>query len=182
MYQLPPPDQSLDTAAIRIGGVYYRCGEWVLERPAEEYVVVDVFFGRRTAESPADHPLDEQLAVIRAVGGTALFSFNFPAVRAWLPTRAIPEVYDRWPGTSVHAVPDERRYDWTATALYDQPISEADLQRVNELGGRVVQHMEALNMLAIALPNASFPALRSLANVRFVEAAGQVCDTTQPIG
>lgn len=175
-YQLPPPDQSLDPAAIRIGGVYYRCDQWILQSPAEGNVVADVFFGRRTAGDPADHPLDEHLAVIRAVGGTSLFSFKFPAVRAWLPARSIPEVYDRWPGASIHTVPDEHRYDWLATALYDQPISEADLQRVSELGGRVVEHMEALNMLAIELPNASFPALRSSANVRFVEAAGQVCD------
>ena len=176
-YQLLPPDQSLDPAAIQIGYVYYRCGRWTQPQPAEENVLVDVFFGRRSAEDPADRPLDEHIDVIRAVGGTPLFSFNFPAVRAWVPTREIPALYDRWLGASVHTVPDERRYDWMATAIYDQPISEADMQRVSALGGRIVRHLDALNMLWIELPNASFPALRSSANVTFVEAAGQVCET-----
>jgi hypothetical protein len=70
-------------------------------------------------------------------------------------------------------VPSYRR----ATAGYDQPIGEQDLQRVSTLGGRVLQHLQALNMLVIELPNQSFPALRSSANVLFVEASGQFCET-----
>ena len=181
-YQLQPPDRSLDPAAIRIGDVYYGCDRWALPQPAEKNVVVDVFFGRRSAQDPADRPLDEQLDVIRAVGGTPLFSFNFPAVRAWVPTREIPTLYDRWPGMSVHTVPDERRYDWQATVIYDQPISEADVQQVSALGGRILEQLGATNMLAIELPNASFPALRSSANVTFVEAAGLGCVAVQSAG
>ena len=173
--QLPPPDQSLDPADLRIGSVAYACGRWAPPQSVEKNVLVDVFFGRRSPEDPADRPLDEQLDVIRAVGGTPLFSFNFPAVRVWVPTREIPALYDRWPGMSIHTVPDERRYDWQATVIYDQPISEVDIQRVSALGGRILQQLSATNMLTIELPNASFPVLRSSANVTFVEAAGLAC-------
>jgi hypothetical protein len=174
-YRLPDPDPSLDPAAIRIGYVLYRCGEWKQPQPADSYVVADVFFGRRTEQEPDDRPLPQHRDAIRAEEGYVLASFNFPAVRAYLRTSRIPALYDRWPGLSVHLVPDERRYDWRATVAYDQPISDADLQRLTNLGGRVRQHFTALNMLDVELPNASFPALRASANVLFVEAAGQVC-------
>jgi hypothetical protein len=174
-YRLPEPDPSLDPAAIRIGFVLYRCGEWKQTPPADPYVVGDVFFGRRTEQDPDDRPLPQYVDAIRAEGGYSLASFNFPAVRAYLRASRIPSLYDRWPGLSVHMVPDERRYDWRATVGYDQPISDADRQRVTDLGGRVTQHFAALNMLVVELPNASFPALRASTNVLFVEAAGQVC-------
>ena len=174
-YRLPDPDPSLDPASIRIGLVLYRCDEWIQPKPAAERVVVDVFFGRRTDQDPADRPLPEHLGLIRAEGGSPLFSFNFPAVRALVPTSSIPSLHDRWPFLSVHTVPDERRYDWRATSAYDQPISEPDLERISVLGGRVLEHLEALNMLVIQLPNSSFPALRSSTNVLFAEASGQFC-------
>ena len=175
-YRLPEPDPSRDPANLRMGQVLYRCEQWILPQPDEERVVVDVFFGRRGPEDPGDRPLGEHLETIRDAGGEPLASFNFPAVRAWLPPEAIPAIHAAWPVSSVHTVPDERRYDWRATVVYDAEISDADVALITTLGGRVIDELENLNMLRVELPNASFPVLRDSPNVLIVEASGQVCD------
>ena len=72
--------------------------------------------------------------------------------------------------------PYERCYDWRATVVYDEPISDADKARIATLGGRVIDHLENLNFLRVELPNASFPELRESPNVVMVEASGQVCE------
>lgn len=175
-YRLPEPDPSRDPADLRMGQVLYRCETWILPQPEADRVVVDVFFGRRGPEDPGDRPLAEHLETIRDVGGEPLASFNFPAVRAWMPPEAIPELHAAWPVSSIHTVPDERRYDWRATVVYDEPISDADKARIATLGGRVIDHLENLNFLRVELPNASFPELRESPNVVMVEASGQVCE------
>ena len=173
-YRLPAPDTSLDSTRIRIGQVLYRCEEWIQPQP-EGSVVVDIFFGRRGPEDPGDRPLAEHLETIRDEGGEPLVSFNFPAVRAYLPASAIPAVHAAWPGSSIHLVPDERRYDWRGTVVLDGPIEDADEARIAAVGGRVIDRLENLNMIRAELPNSAFPKLRAEPGVLLVEASGQVC-------
>jgi hypothetical protein len=174
-YQLPPADSSLDPNALTVGQVLHRCGTWVSAAPTSDYAVVDVFFGRRDEHDPPDGPVAAHTDFIRSIGGWSLALFNFPAIRAYLPTSAIPLVNQSWPVSSIHSVADERRYDWRATVAYDRPIASSDSATVAALGGRVMRQFANLNMLDIVLPNASFPALRHSPGVKLVEATGQPC-------
>ena len=174
-YALPEPDPSLDPGALRIGQVYYRCAQWWVTPPVDDYVLVDIFFGRRNEQDPPDRPLDEHLSAARAHKAFVLFQFDFPAIRVWMPTDSIPPLSDA--GLfSVHEAPDARRYDWFATVGYDHPVTSSDEARITELGGLITRRFDALSMLEVQLPNRSFRALRSTQGVLFVEASGQVCD------
>jgi hypothetical protein len=175
-YVLPPPDASLDPAALREGRVLYRCGGWLRNaRPAGERVVVDVFFGRRGPEDPPDRPLPAHLARVRAAGGQVLHEFSFPAVRAYVPVAGVPSLTGGGFDPAVHEVPDPRRYDWRATAVYRAPLTAADRERVRTLGGRVDSVLADLNFLVVTLPDRSYPTLRAESNVDAVEAAAQYC-------
>jgi hypothetical protein len=182
-YELPTPDASLDPAALREGRVLYRCGGWLRNaQPAAERVLVDVLFGRRGPEDPPDRPLPAHLARVRAAGGRVLHEFQFPAVRAYLPTRNVRALTGGGFDPSVHEVADPRRYDWRATAGYRARLAAADEDRVRVLGGRVERALGNLNMLVVTLPDRSYPALRAGANVEFVEASGQTCPVGEGAG
>ena len=174
-YELPAPDPSLDPGALRIGAVYYRCGQWRVTPPPEDHVLVDVFFGRRNEQDPPDRPLDDHLSAAEAHGAFVLFQFDFPAIRAWIQTDSIPSLSDRGYFVSVHEVPDPRRYDWLAGVGYDHAVAPGDEARITELGGLIRRRFEALNQLEVQLPNRSFAELRATSGVLFVEASSQIC-------
>jgi hypothetical protein len=182
-YELPAPDPSLDPAALREGRVLYRCGGWLRNaQPAAERVLVDVFFGRRGPEDPPDRPLPAHLARVRAAGGQVLHEFHFPAVRAYVPVAGVPRLTGGSFDPSVHEVPDPRRYDWRATAVYRARLAAADQERVRALGGRVDSVLATLNFLVVTLPDRSYPVLRADANVELVEAASPLCPVAAGTG
>lgn len=174
--ELPPPDASLDPAALRIGAAIFACGRWGEGgKPSEAEVTVDIFFGRRGPEAPPDRPVAEHLSSITDRGGTVCHEFNFPAARARMDKDRIPELDADWPDASVHEVPDLRRYDWIVIVGYRRPLEEADSVRFVALGGRVEYRLEFIDAIAGPLPDRSIPELRSLEDVEYVEAAGLLC-------
>lgn len=136
---LPPPDTTLDPGALRVGAVVFACGRWIKKpwerwsiKPWEPQAIVDIFFGRRGPEDPPDRPLAEHLLSITNGGGTVCHQFNFPAVRARINVDRVRKLRV----SSVHEVPDLRRYDWNVIVGYRRPLQDADSVQFVDLWGR----------------------------------------------
>lgn len=98
-YELPPPDESLDPAALRVGEVLYACNGWAPgEQPDSAQILVDLFFGRRGPQDPTDRPRSESLDAARAVGGRIVFVFAFPAARVRIAPEALAGALNGSPG------------------------------------------------------------------------------------
>jgi hypothetical protein len=175
-YVLPPPNSSLDPAALRLGEVLYACGRWGAGgRPAAERVLVDLFFGRRSADDPPDQPLPASLDAVRARGARILFGFAFPAVRVRIDTREIPPLVDSGIVNHARTVPDARRYDWQATVGYRRPLTASDSATFLALGGRVTYVFRVMPAISGELPNSSIAVFRQMPDVEYAEAAGVGC-------
>jgi hypothetical protein len=175
-YVLPPPNSSLDPAALRVGEVLYACGNWAAGgRPAAQRVLVDLFFGRRTDGDPLDQPLLASLDAVRARGARILFGFAFPGVRAWLDTREIPALVDGGIVNHARAVPDARRYDWQATVGYRRPLTAFDSATFVALGGQITYVFQGMPAISGELPNSSIAVFRQMPDVLYVEAEGVLC-------
>jgi hypothetical protein len=170
-YELPPPDASLDPARLRVGQPLFACGRWATPRPADERLLVDVFFARRSAADPDDRPRPESLQDVADRGGEILFVFPFPAARVWIATDSIPGLLANYVAT----VPDPTRYDWPVSVGLSHPLTAADSARFAELGGRVRYLWPLMPALAGDLPSRSVSKLRATSGVTYVEASGLGC-------
>ncbi len=174
-YELPEPDPSLDPARLTLGTpIATPCGrdtpgvvDDLLGR--DEWALVDVFFGRASG-GPT---LAERLDVMRQ-DGQVLYSFNVPAVRAWILLSRVPALVAEGAWTTVWDVPDARRYDLRVSVSFDRPVSTEDVAVFESLGGRVDVIYEAFPGLGGALPDRSISTLRALSGVTAVEHGGQL--------
>jgi hypothetical protein len=171
-YELPPPDPSLDPAHLRVGTPLYDCSGWLSARPTDARVLVDVFFGRRSAADPADQPRQESLRSVTDLGGEVLFEFPFPAARVWIETGNVPALVDRNIASYVATVPDPTRYDWDIGVAFSHDLTQADSVRFVELGGRVMHVLIYIRALEGYLPSRSVPTFRATEGVAYVEARG----------
>ena len=175
-YELPPPDSTLDPAALRVGEILYACNRWgAAGAPSVDRVLVDVFFGRRNATDPDDRPRLESLSAVQARGGKVLFQFAFPAARVRIDTREIPPLVDGGEVSFVRTVPDPRRYDWNAIVGFRRPLTPADSTTFVALGGRVQYVFQLIPAIAGDLPNGSLVTFRQMHDVEYAEAAGVGC-------
>ena len=136
-YQLPAPDTSLDPAALRIGEIWYACGDWQETPPTDSVVLADLFFGRRSAADPDDRPRSESLDSVRAHAGRVLFEFAFPGARVRVPSTSIPGLAADHVINHARTVPDARRYDWDFIVWFTRPLQPSDSAVFVAHGGRV---------------------------------------------
>ena len=184
-FTLPPPDLSLDPAAIREPRLLYLCKSFVdsvvvnrqlrpIPPPNDTNILADVSFGRTGPELPMDRMLDSQRQAIARFGGRIVYSFHFPAARVWIPTRNIPGFFAATQAV-IYWVRDPRRYDWPVGVGYRAPYSYTQgAARFQKLGGRVDGLWNVINALGGVLPDRSVPALRADRNVEYVEGTGQI--------
>jgi len=174
-YQLPPPDTSLDPAALRLGEIVFACGGWDLPgRPSDSRILVDLHF-RGAATDPADGPGQASLDAVRAAGGSVLFQFAFRAARVRVDTDRIPALAAGGIVDHARAVPNPRRYDWAVIASFSRPITVSDSLEFARLGGRVTRVSQSFAMVAGILPNSSIAAYRGYEGVQAVEPDGIIC-------
>ena len=180
-YQLPAPDTSLDPGALRIGDIWYACGDWVGTPPADTLILVDLFFGQRSAADPMDRPRSENLDSVRALGGRVLFEFAFPAARVRIPSGSVPRLAASGVINYARAVPDARRYDWDFIVWFTRARQPSDSAVFVALGGRVSYLFLGLPAVAGALPNSAAVIYRRMPDVEFVSADGMGCTTGAPL-
>lgn len=175
-YDLPDPDPSLDQAALVAPRLLYGCGEWLNgPRPEDEKILVDVSFVWNYLDDPADRPTSTQLAALKRHGGQVLYTFNFPAVRAWVATSEISALDDELAVEALFRVANPRRYDWKAGVGYRRPYSYQDgAIRYEELGGRVDFRFDVINAISGLIPDRSAAVLRQDRNVDHVESAASI--------
>lgn len=175
---LPEPDTVLDPARVVLGDILAGpCGYSSHLSEREEWAVVDVFF-HKGADDDADGPAAEHIEMVEAYGGVVLRRFNVPAVRAWIRLDHVPALGQRGGSVIVYGVPDLRRYDYRVIARYDRSLRDSDVDRFEELGGRVRHRLDSIDAIAGALPDRAVPMLRVSADLRYVKPEGIVCAAT----
>ena len=176
---LPEPDLSLDPARVRIGPLLWSCGGWSLgRRPPGQERTVDVYFPNYVE---TDQPLGDFAGpkaanryLIRRFGGTILWSFNVPVVRARVPIDSIPLLSQ---SALVFGVPELSRYDVLVGVEYRRsaPFGVADSLAFVRLGAVVIDGVAGDLIPFIAVPNRSVPAIRRLTGVATVHVVSSSC-------
>lgn len=166
---LPPV---LGKDSVVIGDILFACNRWSAgTSPTQDQLIVDVFFGRLGPSDPDDRPLEGQLDQIHSLGGQVLHQFNFPAVRAILPTQNIPDL----PANHVREVPFGDRFDWSVTVGLRRFLEPEDTLLFRSLGGEPGHVFSWKTMFLGRLPDSGISALRTYPQVAWVEASGIGC-------
>ena len=186
-FELPQPDLSLDPGRLSVGEyIATPCafaiggGIWGGRldhlRGRNEWALVDVYFGRATAEGPWDGPTETDIELVTAHGGWVLYRFNVPAVRARIILSKIPDLVEEGYWITVRDVPDATRYDVPSLSVgFTRPLSDSDVDLYVSLGGRVDYRWDFINALSGVLPDRSIPVLRSQPDVTYIQAGGVAC-------
>lgn len=185
-YQLPPPDTSLDPDRLTVGDYLATpcdltptagmSGDGFARlRERHEWALVDVFFGRASAEGPWDGPTTADIDLVKSHGGRVLYSFHVPAVRARLILSRIPGLVEEGFWVTVRDVSDATRYDVPLSVGFNRPLTDDDVDTFARLGGRVTYRFEFINALAGILPDRSIPAYQDRSDVDYVQASGVMC-------
>jgi hypothetical protein len=131
---------------------------------------VDIEFDRDDLSDTDSHPTTRHLSVLKDHGGQVVYQFQFPAVRAWVPTANVPALAEDDAVVGVFWVDNLRRYDWNAGVGYISPYSyKTGKLRYEELGGRVDFEFDQINAISGLIPDRSVAILRRDRNVHHVE-------------
>lgn len=150
--------------------------EWSPGTPPAERTVVDVFFRGEEGSPPAT---SAQVAIVRAAGGTNLYAFNLPIVRADLDVDAVRELVGpsasplsaSWVKTVVH--PADRTVELIVGLSRD--ITDADIAAVEALGANVRSRWDFIDAYFVEIDDTAVPQVRGLPGVRYVERNGILC-------
>ncbi|MDT8368144.1 MAG: hypothetical protein RQ745_02980 [Longimicrobiales bacterium] len=166
---LPPV---LGKDSVVVGDIIFGCNNWSAGvAPLQDQLVVDVFFGRSGPSEPDDRPLPDQLAQIPSLGGRVLHQFNFPAARAVLPTRSIPEL----DANHVREVPFGDRFDWSVGVGLRRALEPGDTILFRSLGGEPGDVLLEGTMFFGRLPDDGIAELRTHPQIAWVDANGIFC-------
>ncbi|MDQ6829081.1 MAG: hypothetical protein M3081_09480 [Gemmatimonadota bacterium] len=168
---LPAADSSLDPDHTVVGDPLFSCGAWIGTAPVATRVTVDIVFGQKLAVF-TDRPTLADLELIHSHGGTVLYQFHLPAVRARMDLAEVATLASAGDVAAVLSVKDLRRYDLRVVTTLSRAVTAADSAAFVALGGKLTPSAE----LAGVLPDRSIPALRARAGVVAVVArAGVGC-------
>ena len=181
-YQLPEPDTSLNPDRLSVGEyIATPCafGQWgnglAHLRDRNEWALVDVFFGRGSAEGPWDGPVADDVELVESHGGRVSYRFHVPAVRARLLLSRIPDLVKDGYWITVRDVPDATRYDVPLTVGLTHLPSDDDYALFESLGGRITYRFQNLHALSGILPDRSIAVFQHRPDVAFVQTHGVAC-------
>lgn len=181
-YELPAPDNSLNPARLAVGDLiatpcaFHTRGDGLAHlRTRDEWALVDIYFGRGSAEGAWGAPAPADRALVTAHGGRVLHEFNVPAVRARIVLSRIPDLVQAGFWILVREVPDATRYDVPLTMGFVRPLVDADIELFASLGGQVTYRFDFIDALAGVLPDRSIPTLRQRPDVEYVQPETVFC-------
>lgn len=182
-FELPEPDLSLDPDRLVVGDyiatpcAFGMRGDRLNHlRDRHEWALVDIYFGRGSADEPREGPTWTDIALVASHGGRVLYRFNVPAVRARIVLARIPDLVEEGFWITVREVPDATRYDVPSLSVgFARPLRDADVHLYVGLGGRVEYRWDLIDALSGVLPDRSIPVLRARSDVVYVEAGGVGC-------
>lgn len=182
-FDLPEADLSLDPDRLSVGeyiatpcafGLYGDRLDHL--RGRDERALVDVFFGRESGDGHLNRPTPDEIRLVEAHGGMALYHFNVPAVRARMSLSRIPGLVEEGFWITVRDVPDPTRYDVPSLLVgFTRSLRDTDAVVYSSLGGVVEQRLDVINALSGVLPDRSIPTIRGRSDVEYAAPAGMVC-------
>jgi hypothetical protein len=148
----------------------FACDTWTPEVPMANAALYDVFFGVTDPLDPGEEPSEEDRKAIDAAGGTILYEFNVPMIRARLKTSVVQQLEANF----VRSVANPRAYMVDALIGMPVPLLDEDRLFLEALGAEILHEIGTLGISAI-VPDEAVPLIRAHAGVRYVEQNGFVC-------
>lgn len=180
-YELPAPDTSLAPDRLSVGNyiatpcALHQPGGFDHLRERHEWALVDVYFGRGSADGPWGKPAAADVELVTSHGGRVLHEFNIPAVRARMILSRVPGLVADGFWIVVRDVPDATRYDVPLGVGFTRPLSDADVELFESLGGRVTHRFDFIDALHGILPDRSIPEFQRRSDVAYVQDESVYC-------
>lgn len=140
--------------------VSFVCGGWFPRMPDAELGLFDVVTWR-TENDPADRPSEAEIRRVLNAGGTIVYRFNTPKVRAILPVANVEAL-----GRKVRSVSDRRSVEDTVFVKFRRVI---DAAAVTDLGAEILRGYPDYAALLVRMPDPFVPNLRRDSRVEYVE-------------
>lgn len=169
--------ESLNPEDVEVGELLYtwcRSGWGDGEMPSAERLSVDIYFNAEHADEPVTA---EQEQAILERGGSVIYTYDAPVLRAEMPTSEIPDLFGGPGGlvNHVRSVPNPDRTDLAIIVMYEGPVQESDLERIAELGGRVDRTYTVIDGLSADFPDQSLSELRAEDRVHRIGLDSALC-------
>jgi hypothetical protein len=161
--KMPVPPSQVER--YEVDSVTFVCGTWH-PRPCDKGTgLFDVVLGAQ-----GSRPTDSQRSVIRAAGGTIVFEFNAPIIRAVLDTAAVRKV-----GREAHGVPDAFAFPVRVVVMFEQPPTASDIKALADLGAVILSAYPYSGVMAAIVPDSAIPTIRKMAQVLAVDPDAILC-------
>jgi hypothetical protein len=146
---------------------------WTPSTPNAARTVVDFYYG-----VDGTGPTAEQIDAVQRAGGTNVYTFNVPKIRAEVDVSTVPSLVGL--GLSAAAsyamtVPDTMQRTDQLIVELTHPVTDADVAALEALGGRVGYRYTVINGYSAEIDDAAVPQLRALSGVQLVEVNALAC-------
>jgi hypothetical protein len=158
---------TLDPSTLVLEDVVYVCAAWHPAPPPVEFGLFDAFWGLASFSDSANAgPQPEHYAAMHAAGGHVIHAFHVPALRAILRPSAVPGLG----AAAVRGVPDVQRFPVHVRIGIWRPITDADIEWIDSLGGVVTGRAGDDDVLVAVVPDPAIPVIRAnVERVRYVD-------------
>lgn len=146
----------------------FACNAWTPATPPTTRTLLDI----RSMQNSSDAgPSDNLIRAIQRAGGRVVHRYNGPMVRAELNVAAVARLGVNFAQT----VADTDAHDVHLIVQLTRPVTAADVQAVEALGGRVLSQWTIIDGYAAVIDDSKVPALRALPGVASASFDGMFC-------
>jgi hypothetical protein len=137
----------------------FACRAWTPSAPPVTRTLIDV---RLAQIDTAQRPAADLVRAVVAAGGRIVYEFHGPMVRAELDVAAVPSLAAL---NSAITVVQPDSHDVSLIVMLSHNLTDADLQAVEALGGRVIRRFDSIDGYSVVIDDAKVPAVRGLPGV-----------------
>lgn len=163
-----PTDAAAPVVILPDATYLFACSAWTPGPPPTTRTLLDI---RSWQNSRDPEPSAELVKAIELAGGRAVHRYNGPMVRAELDVAAVARLHANF----AQSVADPDSHDVHVIVMLTHPVSAADVQAVEALGGRVLTQWTIVDGYAAVIDDSGVPALRALPGVASASFDGIYC-------
>ena len=154
-----PTDADTPVVVFPDAAYLFACNAWTPVPPPATRTLLDI----RSSQNGTDlEPSVELVRAIERAGGRVVYRYNGPMVRAELNVAAVA----RLPVVDfAQTAADPDAHDVRMIVLLSHPVTAADVQAVEALGGRVLSQWTVINGYGVVIDDARVRDVRALPGV-----------------
>lgn len=163
-----PTDAVAPVVTFPNAAYLFACNAWTPASPPTTRTLLDI----RSMQSSADlEPSRDLVMAIERAGGRVVYRYHGPMVRAELDVAAVARLHVNFAQT----VADADAHDVRLIVRLTHPVTTADVQAVQALGGQVLSQWTIIDGYALVIDDARVPDVRALPGVASASFDGVFC-------